>query len=105
MNNINPMSKKRRASIPTRNQVRTTVLQRDRECQGQNLTPVNCERWSTDVHELKRGANRARCWLDPDRCIGLCATCHRWVTMNPTEARTLGLALRTGDPFPTDRFS
>lgn len=95
-----PTSKKRRADLPERAKVRAAVLARDRECRGRGLTPVACTVWSSDVHELKRGANRASCWLDPARCIGLCRTCHDWVTDQPKLARPLGLALRTGDPFP-----
>lgn len=97
---LNQRSRKTIAAAPTRAAVVAEVLRRDRECRGRGLTPVECQVWSTDCHELKRGAWRRECWLDPDRCIGLCRACHDWVTGNPMAARPLGLALRSGDPFP-----
>ena len=97
------MSKKRQADMPTRAKVREEVLRRDRECQAHGRTPVKCGIWSTDVHELLRGANRQAAWLNPDLCRGVCRSCHSWITEHPTEARDLGLALRTGDDVP-DRW-
>jgi hypothetical protein len=97
---ITPRSKKTIAELPERQRVRQIVLERDRICRGRGVTPVECAIHASEVHELKRGANRRECYLDPDKCIGLCVPCHRWITDHPAEARPLGLALRTGDPFP-----
>jgi hypothetical protein len=97
---VKPRSKKTLAEMPERARVRDAVLARDRICRGRGLTPVDCTTHSSDVHELKRGANRRECYLDPAKCIGLCRTCHTFVTEHPAEARLLGLALRSGDPFP-----
>jgi hypothetical protein len=94
---VNPRSKKTIAEMPERARVRDEVLRRDR---GKGLTPVDCQTHACEVHELKRGANRRECYLDPAKCVGLCRPCHTYVTEHPTEAREMGLALRTGDPFP-----
>ena len=94
---INQVSAKRRKLAPTRAAVVAEVLARDGQCRGRGLTPVWCTIRSTDCHELYRGANRQTAWLNPDLCVGLCRTCHDWVTTNPEKARPLGLALRTGD--------
>lgn len=97
---VAPRSKKTISEMPERARVREIVLARDRVCRGRGLTPVDCSTFASQVHELKRGANRRECYLDPDKCVGLCAPCHTWVTDHPAAARPLGLALRTGDPFP-----
>jgi hypothetical protein len=97
---VKPRSTKTIAEMPERARVRATVLARDRICRGRGLTPVDCAAYSTDVHELKRGAHRRDCYLDPAKCVGLCRPCHQWVTEHPSDARPLGLALRSGDPFP-----
>jgi hypothetical protein len=96
---IAPRSRKTIAELPERDRVRQEVLQRDRECRGRGLTPVDCTGASTDVHELKRGANRRECYLDAERCIGLCRTCHTFVTLNPAQAHELGLARWTWEPW------
>ena len=90
----------RSEDLERRREVVDIVLRRDVRCRGELLTPVRCDTWSTDCHELKRGAHRRDCWLDPLRCVGLCRPCHRWVTEHPEAARETGLALRSGDPFP-----
>ena len=97
---MRPVSDRRAAQLDERARVRDIVLRRDLRCRGYGLTPVRCDIWSTDCHELKRGAWRADCWLDPARCVGVCRPCHRWITEHPEEARPLGLALRSGDPYP-----
>lgn len=97
---MKPISDRRAAQLDERARVRDLVLRRDMRCRGYGLTPVRCGIWSTDCHELKRGAWRADCWLDPARCVGVCRTCHRWITEHPERARPLGLALRSGDPYP-----
>lgn len=97
---IAPRSQRTIDEMPERARVRQIVLARDRICRGNGLTPVDCHGNATEVHELKRGANRRECYLDSDKCVGLCRPCHQWVTEHPAEARPLGLALRTGDPFP-----
>ena len=97
---VAPRSRRTIDEMPERQRVREVVLARDRICRGRGLTPVDCTVHASQVHELKRGANRRECYLDPAKCIGVCAPCHEWITANPAAARPLGLALRTGDPFP-----
>lgn len=91
---INPVSERRRFEFAERAQCRAIVMSRDRVCRGKGLTPVNCTSTPTEVHELGRGAYRTSCYLDPDLCLGLCHTCHAWVTGHPSLANDLGLALR-----------
>lgn len=54
---------------------------------------VPCERCyrheATEVHELKSRA-RGGSITDPENCVALCHTCHRWVTEHPKEARETG---------------
>lgn len=97
---VAPRSQRTINEMPERARVRQVVLARDQICRGKGLTPVDCQGYATEVHELKRGANRRECYLDPAKCVGLCCMCHTYVTEHPAEARPLGLALRTGDPFP-----
>ena len=96
---LSPMSTGRRDELEQRADVVRAVLERDRVCRGHGLNDT-CTRIPTDVHELKRGAYRADCWLDPDRCIALCRPCHRRVTNHPNWAVKVGLALFSWQEFP-----
>lgn len=89
---VKPVSDRRRSEAPARAQCRAVVLSRDRECRGYG-TLIHCTKTSTEVHELGRGAYRQTCYLDPELCIGLCHSCHAWVTGHPDGAHNLGLAL------------
>jgi hypothetical protein len=100
-------SKLSTSELAAREACREAVLRRDRNCQAFYLhllwpsgKAVACQGLSSQVHELKRGKMRRDCYLDPARCIGLCAPCHQWVTENPKAAIELGLALNSWDPWP-----
>ena len=92
---ILPMSAKRRRDLPARKQCRIQVLERaGGRCEMRCTDP--CRSFpspATDVHELKRGASRSECWLNPAMCLAGCRECHQWVTDHPAAARGLGLAL------------
>ena len=49
-----------------------------------------CTGYATEVHEVLSRA-RGGDILDPDNCLALCHSCHRWVTEHPREATELGL--------------
>lgn len=89
------MSAKRRRDLPARNQCRTQVLERaGGMCEMRCTDPCRSRpNPATDVHELKRGASRSECWLDPEKCLAACRECHDFVTCNPKAAHDLGLAL------------
>lgn len=49
-----------------------------------------CSRTSTEVHEvLRRSAGGSI--VDDRNCLATCRACHRWVHLNPTVSRGLGL--------------
>jgi hypothetical protein len=92
---ISPMSAKRRRDLPARKRCRILVLKRaEGLCEMRCTDP--CRSFpnpATDVHELKRGASRSECWLNPEKCLAGCRECHIWVSEHPAAARELGLAL------------
>jgi hypothetical protein len=103
---IRPISKKRASDLSKRAMVVVEVLARDPQCRAHGLELVwpsgkrtVCAGRSTEVHELWRGKMRGDCWLDPEKCIGLCSPCHSFVTLNPAEA------VRLGHPTPQARTS
>jgi len=87
---LSPISKKTRSLIPTRKAVREIVLNRDdNRCQAQIYA---CTYHATDVHEIvSRG--RGGSPYDPDNCLSLCRSCHRYITENPEWATAHGFLL------------
>lgn len=92
---VNPVSKRRQRERPQRDGCRAIVLARDRVCRY-----PGCHFPSEEVHELQRGQMRASTYLDPTRCIGLCAPHHLIVTLNPDAAHELGLAYKSWEEVP-----
>lgn len=79
------MSKKRRALLARRAEVRQVVLVRDRVCQAAVFVPeVACGflpgRPGLEVDELRGGSRRATEWLDPEDCQAICPVHHDWKT-------------------------
>lgn len=95
---LKPMSAKRAAQIPAREECVRIVLARDRGC-------VFPRHWETighspmvmpscdgpfDVHEpghRSQGADPT----NPDECVTLCRSHHSWVHLNPIAAKDLAL--------------
>ena len=85
---IPAMSKKRLAESKIYAKLRQEFLKENPKCQM-----PQCRRKATDVHHAHgRGCN----YLRADTYRALCRTCHQWVGMNPTMARSLGLLCPAG---------
>ena len=93
------VSVRRQAERQARTECRDRVFRRDPICR-------RClQADATQVHELARGQWRQFCYLEPDACLGLCASCHRWVSLNPADAIREGWAWDAGtaERWLTDR--
>lgn len=89
-----PMSKKRRAALPQREQVRNAVTARG--CQGPLMgAPLPCA-GPLDPHEPRGGSERNLTWLDVEQVICLCRRHHDWVHAHPRAAYALGLLIKSG---------
>jgi 5-methylcytosine-specific restriction endonuclease McrA len=95
---IAAVSRKRRAQLRTRADVRRIVIARDGGCRGRFLIPEQpCGflpgRAMLEVDEIiPRG--RGGDWLNPDHCQLLCPRCHDWKHAHPREATERGLTAR-----------
>jgi hypothetical protein len=90
----NPISKKRRAQLAERKQVREFVLARDNGCIGAALVSwVPCA-GPIDVHEVVRRSQDSTAWLNPELCVSLCRAHHDYTHHNPGVAYQIGLLRR-----------
>lgn len=92
-----PVSKRRRAALPTRAEVRRQVLARDGGCVARRYGWTDrcwhpADEATLDVHEVvPRGRWRAG-WLVPDNCVTLCRKHHDRATLDRDgEATAVGL--------------
>lgn len=85
-----PRSERRIREMTERATCRRQVLERDRFCRY-----PRCKAEAHEVHELFRGQLRAKTYLDPDLCVGLCHEHHEEVTNHPERAHALGLAKKS----------
>ena len=85
------MSQKTRKLQSKRKSVREEVLNRDdNRCQAMIIGL--CTRHATDVHEIvPRG--RGGSPYDPNNCLSLCRSCHRYITEEPAWATAHGFML------------
>jgi HNH endonuclease len=88
---ISPMSQKTKRLQSKRKAVREEVLHRDdNRCQAGIIGL--CSFHATDVHEIiPRG--RGGSAYDPDNCLSLCRSCHRYITLEPAWATAHGFML------------
>ena len=77
---ISPVSQKRTAENRERKKTRVEVLERCGNLCEARLSI--CTRTVDDLHEIKTRA-RGGSITDPDNCLGLCRSCHTFITDNP----------------------
>lgn len=96
---LNPMSKKRRASLGERERVRLEVFQRDGGCQlAWAVSAIPACAGPLTVHHLLKASQGGP--YHPENLVVLCAFHNGWVEDNPKHAYEFGLVIRRGDPRP-----
>ena len=83
---INPVSKKRKKDNEIYSRLRKDFLLRNLFCSAKLH---GCTRYVDDIHHKK---GRGKYFLDTTTWIGVCRSCHRWITENSRQAIELGLS-------------
>ena len=87
------MSDQRIEDIQVRRLLRLEYLSKNPRCQARLQ---GCWGAAHEVHEVINRSQRSTSWLEPDKFVGLCSSCHGWVTTHPTWANGHGYTLLQG---------
>jgi hypothetical protein len=84
---ISPVSKKRREEMDEYSKKRLAFLALHPSCQGKL---VGCTGKATDVHH--KAGRVGDDYLNMNKWLAVCRTCHSWIEENPIEAKELGFS-------------
>jgi hypothetical protein len=84
---ISPVSEKRRGEMDEYSKKRLAFLAIHMNCQAKL---VGCTSIATDVHH--KAGRIGNDYLNMNKWLALCRSCHSWIEINPAEAKELGFS-------------